>query len=459
MDIRGHLVSQQELLEASAYASHPQDFGDLLRILDGELRLVTPTDVEAPEPNRAMPPGVEPATYYQLTHDYLVPSLRDWLTRKQRETRRGRAELRLAERAAAYGVRHDARQLPGWREWANILFFTRRRHWTSPEREVMRAAGKRRQLQAMFLAIILLTGALTSHELRHRIDEERDRLQADGLVQRLLTVPLGAVPLVRAELKPYHHLVGERLREVIEEKTKFGDAQRLRASIGLLESDPAQAGPITVAMLNANPDEARVLIAVLKPPTSELTERLRRLLTDAESAPPSRLRAAMALADYSPPGAEERSWLAVAPLVVDQMLIEARQDPSQYEPLVAALAPAADVLLPSLVAVFRDPGRNSTERDLATSVLAKYAASDVKTLVDLISDAQPDQFLTLFPAVEKHRGTAIDHLAIELGKQATPDWHDRPLDPSWRKPAESLLAHIRAADGILAERFALEGRP
>jgi hypothetical protein len=29
--------------------------------------------------------------YYQLTHDYLVHSLRDWLTRKQQETRRFRA--------------------------------------------------------------------------------------------------------------------------------------------------------------------------------------------------------------------------------------------------------------------------------------------------------------------------------------------------------------------------------
>ena len=33
---------------------------------------------------------------YQLTHDYLVPSLRQWMTRKQRETHRGRAELRMA---------------------------------------------------------------------------------------------------------------------------------------------------------------------------------------------------------------------------------------------------------------------------------------------------------------------------------------------------------------------------
>ena len=37
--------------------------------------------------------------FYQLTHDYLVQSLGDWLTRKQKETRRGRAELKLAERS------------------------------------------------------------------------------------------------------------------------------------------------------------------------------------------------------------------------------------------------------------------------------------------------------------------------------------------------------------------------
>ena len=109
--------SQAELLEASGYAGRPQDFDDLLRILDGELRLITPTDPEGGRRRttlaRTRPAeGGRPASlaacrpltrgrYYQLTHDYLVPSLRDWLTRKQRETRRGRAELRLADRAAA----------------------------------------------------------------------------------------------------------------------------------------------------------------------------------------------------------------------------------------------------------------------------------------------------------------------------------------------------------------------
>lgn len=36
-DIKGHLRSPQELLEASGYASRRSDFGDLLRILEGNI--------------------------------------------------------------------------------------------------------------------------------------------------------------------------------------------------------------------------------------------------------------------------------------------------------------------------------------------------------------------------------------------------------------------------------------
>ena len=39
----------RELLEASGYANRPKDFDDLLRILDGEIRLITPTDPEGKE--------------------------------------------------------------------------------------------------------------------------------------------------------------------------------------------------------------------------------------------------------------------------------------------------------------------------------------------------------------------------------------------------------------------------
>ena len=43
-DIKGHMRSYDELLEASGYARRPGDFDTLLSILGTELRLITPTD-------------------------------------------------------------------------------------------------------------------------------------------------------------------------------------------------------------------------------------------------------------------------------------------------------------------------------------------------------------------------------------------------------------------------------
>src|SRR5262249_4877595 len=92
-DIKGQMRSEAELREAAGYSSKPRDFEDVLRILDTELRLITPTDPEgtAGDPDSSTTRGER---YYQLSHDYLVHSLREWLTRKQRQTRKGRAELR-----------------------------------------------------------------------------------------------------------------------------------------------------------------------------------------------------------------------------------------------------------------------------------------------------------------------------------------------------------------------------
>ena len=45
-DIKGNMHSHEELREASGYAERPKEFSNLLRILDSEVRLITPTDPE-----------------------------------------------------------------------------------------------------------------------------------------------------------------------------------------------------------------------------------------------------------------------------------------------------------------------------------------------------------------------------------------------------------------------------
>ena len=57
-DIKGQMRSEAELRDASGYAGRPRDFDDLVRILDHELRLITPTDPEGLDRvEDASPPG------------------------------------------------------------------------------------------------------------------------------------------------------------------------------------------------------------------------------------------------------------------------------------------------------------------------------------------------------------------------------------------------------------------
>jgi tetratricopeptide (TPR) repeat protein len=171
-DIKGNVQPHDKLLGASGYAGRPRDFEELLRLLDSELRLLTPTE----------PPGVEApgARYYQLTHDYLVPALRQWLTRKQKERWRGRAELRLAEGAALWQAKPVSRHLPAWWEWLDIRLLTRKRDWTPPQRRMMDQAGRYHGLRGLALACtvlvlvaasLLLWGAYEAEKRQHAIDK------------------------------------------------------------------------------------------------------------------------------------------------------------------------------------------------------------------------------------------------------------------------------------------------
>ena len=134
---KGHHRSRSELLEASGLAASPREFDALLTMLDQQFRLITPVANEGP--NDGVP-------RYQLTHDYLVPAVRVWLTRKQRETRRGRAEICLAERVALWKRYPEALAAADLLGVASILFYTRRSRWNGAEQRMIalpRAATSR----------------------------------------------------------------------------------------------------------------------------------------------------------------------------------------------------------------------------------------------------------------------------------------------------------------------------
>ena len=76
--------SHAELLEASGYSNRPKDFDDLIRILDSEIRLITPTDPEGKNADDDSVTQTKPGQkYFQLTHDYRAVKYCNWLSEQE----------------------------------------------------------------------------------------------------------------------------------------------------------------------------------------------------------------------------------------------------------------------------------------------------------------------------------------------------------------------------------------
>src|SRR5262249_46527400 len=133
---------------------------------------------------------------YLLAHDALVPSLRQWLTRKQRATRRGRAELRLAERADFWNARPEPRHLASLGEWAGILLWTRKRDWTAPQKGMMRAATRRYTAGLTVAAALLAAVMIGMIAEWRRSGAQQKAIHADGLVEQLRVAHVAAVPAI-----------------------------------------------------------------------------------------------------------------------------------------------------------------------------------------------------------------------------------------------------------------------
>jgi hypothetical protein len=172
VNIKGHMKPYAELLSASGYADRPESFDDLIRVLDGELRLISPCDPEKGVSDSTLVHGPAPAASplplasrsFQLTHDYLVPSLRKWLTQPQTATARGRAGLLLEDRASVWSRRPERRYLPTPLEWARITLTTRHSDWTPDQARMMTSAF--RYYGTVLVVAGLLTGAMAAAGVR-----------------------------------------------------------------------------------------------------------------------------------------------------------------------------------------------------------------------------------------------------------------------------------------------------
>ncbi len=415
-DIKGNMRSRGELLRASGYAQRPELFREVLRILDGDLRLITPTDprgLEAAGLDGAETPP-DGRGYYQLTHDFLVPALRDWLTRKQRETPRGRAELRLAERSALWNSRPENRRLPTWREYLAIRRLTDRHLWTETQRKMMGEAA---------------------------------RYHGHALVRRLVEARLTDVPPIVEQIGLHRRWADPLLWREHERAAEESPA-RLHTALALLPIDGGLLGLVYDRLVRAAPADFPILRDALRPYAAEMSGRL---WADAGSAGDDGrvLRTAGALASYQP---DDPRWGAIVENVARVLTGVA---PELLSPWKDALRPVRGLLRPPLMAIFRDPEAGEIRHSLVTSTLLDYAGDEPAILADLLRDANPRQFASLYPALARTPAEAIAALERELDATIPPPWPVDSDGANRKDPAPAVRRAIEKADGMVAEAFAL----
>jgi hypothetical protein len=440
VDIKGRMRSYSELLDCSEYAARPTEFHDLMRILDTELRLVTPTDPEGTEyadpSSKRTKPGEK---YYQLTHDDLVPSLRQWLTRKQRETMRGRAEMRLAERAELWNSRRDKRSLPSGWEWQDILIFTRKRDWTPSQRRMMRAATRHYTIRVAVGIAMLIAVAVGILQQRSQLADSQRTAIADGLISKLLVADIAQVPEIIKGLGDYRDRTDPELTRIARDPAR-SPKERLRASLALLPVDRSQVDYLAGRLLEAEPAESLVIRDQLEPRHDVLVDRLWKVAEDAGAAAGQRLRAACALAAFDP---NNTRWQAISNHLAGVLVAE---NPLLLKAWTDALQPAHKVLLEPLRDIFRDPSRVNTERFMATSILADYAALDPAFLVELVKEAEPWQYDELFENFASNpslREQAVAQMTAELARTLPADATDADKETLAQRQSNAAVTLFR----------------
>jgi serine/threonine protein kinase/formylglycine-generating enzyme required for sulfatase activity len=398
-DIKGYMRSYAELMEASGYGSRPKDFDDLIRILDSEIRLITPTDPEGKEAAGDSVLQTKPGQkYYQLTHDYLVHSLREWLTRKQKETRRGRAELKLAERSGLWNAKPENRHLPTLWEWLGIRTLTDPKKWTSPQRLMMSKATGLHSLRSALAMAGLVALISIGVVVRTQVAKEQEATRIEGLVGRLVSAEPNQLPAIVKELDANPEVASTYLSPLLAANATTVDEKRaqLHARLALVTRDRALIEPLLEELLTNKVVYVGPIRKQLRPYAGELTEKLRAIVRDEKAEAIRRFRAAVALVDYVPES-EAASWTEQDLKFVAEQLVSSN---AEFQPLLRdALRPIRARLLGDLEGMFTDARTTDAQKLGAANAFADYAAGDIPKLSQLLAVATPEQFAVLYPIV------------------------------------------------------------
>ncbi|MEZ6132650.1 MAG: protein kinase [Planctomycetaceae bacterium] len=434
-DIKGHMQSHEDLRKVSGYQNREGDFNDLLRMLDGGLRLITPTDPDGPHSDSGS--GIQ-SKHYQLTHDYLVPSLREWLTRKQQSSRHGRAELRLEERCLLWSTRRERRQLPSFVEWASILWHVRRETWSGSAIAMMNAATKLHvgRLLSVLCAMLMLTAAGLYGQ--HLLQRRANAIRTSNLVGDLWQAKPEHVPRILDALDAAPSAWRPTV-QVIAESEQASPEKRARAWLALSTDRDEFLSPLVNRLLICSHAEHGIILdrlALHSDAVADLTwERTQSNLSAVET-----VQAAVTLARTAP--SSER-WKVFCAETVDALLAG---DPLFVNAWVDGLFPVRNSLHDALVQAATKVDSPSHRRRMAVGVIGHFGRSDVtfpaaEHLVELTLFTEESASTALADVLLRRRDEILPLLMRPATEQLIHAHSPETHAAVQRKTAAVLVAH------------------
>lgn len=280
-DIKARFRSQSELARAARLPEQSKQFATIIDILDKQLRLISAVD----------PDGVQEAgdssvitvatlatrpRYYQLTHDFLVPSVRAWLDDNDRQTAAGRARLRLQSLAASYAQTNDKRFLPVFLEFLQILKHVK---WSDCDHAMKIVYGQAlKRYGVLSLTFMLLIAGSLGYAWASRIQEFSRR--ADEWGRTWTTAQASALPSVLEIVERDKTLMITALRRKLRNTSEPEELHRLHLGLLLLGNPDRQSCQVVVDTISdAGIDELPLIRQALQADSPTALKEINRTLS------------------------------------------------------------------------------------------------------------------------------------------------------------------------------------
>jgi eukaryotic-like serine/threonine-protein kinase len=406
-DIKGHNRPAHELLVISGYGEELSKFRELIRILDEDLRLISTCDPAMVQAETKTPIYTRPLSY-QLTHDYLVPSLREWLGRKQKETPKGRAQIAVEEFSRVWNEKPGNGYLPPLIEWLQIIRHVKPSSCSESQRKMLSRA-KRYYSRRIGVALGML-GVLCSVGYYFL-----NRTRAQLIVDQIIVAQTIDVPALIGQGKPYSSWMNSLLKKKLALLDNDDEKQRLNLSLALLPNDPSHFNFVTEQLLKSAPETVVALVNEID--TNDTTtlsyfwEAAERIGDEGESCSSVGLRAAAFLAKHDP---DSSKWEEISYNVVRELTREPSQSFSSW---LQAFEPAKKHLYDPLLAVLARNSFSETQKNFATELLLNFGKDNPEVLIQALLDSDEQHFKKFFESTNRSQLELDKNLQQAIGER------------------------------------------